>query len=64
MSSVTISIGGLVAKKLPTFLKKHLLRNENIESRIFKTTNFEFIIERDVEQISDILLNNAIEGVN
>ena len=43
---------------------KRLFRNENIETRLFKKTYFSFIIERDIEQINHILLNNDIEKID
>lgn len=43
---------------------KRLFRKENIETRLFKKTDFSFIIERDIELINDILLNNDIEKID
>ena len=45
-------------------ISKRLFRNENIETRLFKKTDLSFIIERDIEQINDILLNNDIEKID
>ena len=43
---------------------KRLFRKENNETRLFKKTDFSFIIERDIELISDILLTNDIKKID
>lgn len=43
---------------------KRLSRNENIETRLFKKTDFSLIVESDIELINDILLNNDIGKID
>ena len=46
------------------FFNKRLFINENIETRLFKKTDFSFIIERDIEQINDLLSINDIKNID
>ena len=54
----------IIMKKLGGSFIKRLFRNENIETRLFKKTDFSFIIERDIELINDILLPNDIKKID
>lgn len=46
------------------FFNKRLFINENIETRLFKKTDFSFIIERDIELINDFLPTNDIKNID
>jgi len=63
MEPGTIVTIASICKKSGAYLLKHSLTNENIETILFKNSKFEFIVERDFEDISSISDDSGIKGL-
>ena len=53
-----------ILKMIGVSIIKRLFSKEKIETKLFKKTDFDFIIERDFELINDILLTNDIKKID
>ncbi|WP_319508919.1 NACHT domain-containing protein [uncultured Methanolobus sp.] len=63
LHKIPSGVFGLLGKSA-TFLSNHMFRKENIEEKLFKTTNFEILIEADLEEINQTLSNEGLKELS